>query len=103
MPDIILVAKEYEVAATETDGLLEIVCWAEMSGIAVDVDVDGGTVSHIFEDGERLVGATVVAHYNFVHFHRLSEDGVELLADVMFAVVCAEGDGAHKKVIGYRL
>ena len=47
------------------------------------------------QDGECFVGASVVAHYNLIHFHRLIQDGLQLFANVMLAIVCAKSYREH--------
>lgn len=95
MPYIVLIGEENDVAFAEIDCFLEIGADTEVRFVTMDADGDGGLFAEAFDDGQGMVGAAVIADHDLIHRQGLVENGFNLLADILFAVICAECDGDH--------
>ena len=95
MPYIVLVGKEDDIAFAEIDCFLEVGADAEVCFVTMDAEVGVSSFSEAFDDGQGIVGATVIAHHNLVHGQGLAENGFNLFANVGLAVICTQCNRQH--------
>ena len=91
-PHVVLVADGYEVARSPHHGGTEILVETEV--VIVDEEMDMGEPRLILTaDGGRGVGGAVVLDDKLTDWVRLVQNGINLLADIFFAVVCRHDNG----------
>ena len=85
-PEIILIAKSYEVSFAKGACSQEVLSVAQSFLIAEDPHWKGCITTEILSNAQSLIAGLVIGNHNFKRQHRLACDRVKLLPDEPFAI-----------------